>query len=867
MVNIQDSQGAVFSCRLLLDSGSQSHFMTESLATSLGLKRHKSPMLVTGINTKTTAIRHTLRTVIKSRYNGFQQELEFSVIPRITDELPTAHTDRNLLHIPKNINLADPQFHVPHKVDGLLGADIFFSLLCIGQIKHDNQPTLQKTVLGWIVCGRTNNQNSNHIKKQTVCNFSHNLNLEELMSAFWEVENCENRHPLSKQEQECEEHYMSHVSRTDTGRIMVQLPFSKEISQLGSSREQAETRLKSLEQRLSRHASLRESYVAFMDEYHKSNHMELVEEEREPEDHYYMPHHPVIKNSSLNTKIRVVFDASSRTSTGISLNQALMVGPTIQRDLIDILLSFRLPRYVFCADIKQMYRQVLMHPIHRDFQRIVWRRDSDQPIQIYKLNTVTYGTSAAPYLAIKSLHYLADLESVEFPLASRCIKNDFYVDDVLTGCNSMETVQRLQRELVLLLKRGGFELHKWCSNNPQLLEFIDSDNIESEYLIQGGHDTKKTLGVRWKPDTDTFHYKTTPYTAIGPVTKRSILSEICRLFDPLGLISPVLVKAKVLMQTLWQLEISWDETVPTHIYNTWTQYKKQLEELNNLVINRRITSLLDVSTIEFHGFCDASERCFGACIYLRCTDVNGKTSTYLLCAKSRVAPIKNISLPRLELCGAVLLARLTKKISNTLGSNINSYTFWTDSTILLHWLASPPNTWKTFVANRVSEIQTATKHGTWYHIKSQQNPADILSRGAFPKELINCALWWTGPPWLAQERECWPSSLSCDFKSTICKSIELEERKTTIAHTSINSTFELKTKYSCWAKLLRITAYCKRFIHNLKTPANNIKCGPLMVEEIQNARVFWIRQIHLLYFSEEIHDLNYTCLLYTSRCV
>lgn len=246
----------------------------------------------------------------------------------------------------------------------------------------------------------------------------------------------------------------------------------------------------------------------------------------------YLPHHGVTKEASSSTKLRVVFDASSKNNKGVALNDILLCGPVLQDNLIDIVLRFRFHKVMLTADLQKMYRQVLIHPVDRKVQRILWRFSFEEPIQEYQLNTVTYGQSCASYLAIRCLRVLA-IEGKEcYSMASSALLSDTYIDDIITGADSMEEARDLQRQLIELLLKGGFEAHKWCSNlNSTLLDVPTNLKESRSNLDFDANDIISTLGLVWNPAADEFLFKV--QLAARVTTKRAMLSEISKLFDPL----------------------------------------------------------------------------------------------------------------------------------------------------------------------------------------------------------------------------------------------------------------------------------------------------------------------------------------------
>ncbi|XP_017491315.1 PREDICTED: uncharacterized protein LOC108379473 [Rhagoletis zephyria] len=247
--------------------------------------------------------------------------------------------------------------------------------------------------------------------------------------------------------------------------------------------------------------------------------------------HYFIPHHHVLKPSSSTTKLRVVFDASSKTSSGVSLNELLLVGPAIQTDLLSTVLRFRYYTYVFTADISKMYRQVSLHPNDRRFHYILWRSDGRDPIAIYQLCTVTYDTTSASFLATRALRQLCIDEQHTYPRAADAAIHAFYVDDILTGANTLSEAIDLQFQLKTMLAKGGFELRKWCANHTEILNGTPDEGKEKFFQIKGDN-AIKTLGVIWNPFIDKFLYEKPDSIAKPATTKRSVLSQIAQLFDP-----------------------------------------------------------------------------------------------------------------------------------------------------------------------------------------------------------------------------------------------------------------------------------------------------------------------------------------------
>lgn len=312
-------------------------------------------------------------------------------------------------------------------------------------------------------------------------------------------------------------------------------------------------------------------------------------------------------------------------------------------------------KYAMIADIAKMYRQVLVDESQTPLQRIIWRDEPHERIKEFELLTLTYGTAPASFFAIKSIRTLAEIESKYFPVGSQIVMRDFYVDDLITGANSMTRALQIREETMKLLEKGGFVLRKWASNKMELLKNIPESSVASSIRSLDKEGIFKTLGIQWNPIEDVFQYhvRMDSNYAQRP-TKRTILLCIAQIFDLLGLLGPVIILAKLFIQRLWTLQVDWDESLPADVYTEWITYRSQLKQLNELRITRMALGAQNIACVELHGFCDASQKTYGACVYLRVTDQDGSHHTRLLCSKSRVAPLKTISLPRIMWCLVVV---------------------------------------------------------------------------------------------------------------------------------------------------------------------------------------------------------------------
>ncbi|KMQ85515.1 hypothetical protein RF55_15882 [Lasius niger] len=582
-----------------------------------------------------------------------------------------------------------------------------------------------------------------------------------------------------------------------------------------------------------------------MQEYEDLQHMELVEQSPNKDNdkrQCYLPHHGVLRESSITTKLRVVFNGSQRTRTGESLNSHLLVGANLLPALSDVLLRWRWHRYVLVTDIEKMYRQIIVHPEDRDHQRILWRHNVAGRVREYRLKTVTYGLACAPFLAIRTLKQLATNEEARYPRGAIALRRDCYVDDIVTGASTLSDAIATQSELRELCMAGGFPLRKWAANCEKIIAGIPQEHRLQKTPHSWERECHSTLGLRWHPLDDNFTLSIHPRT-ITEFTKRRVLSETARLFDPMGWLAPVVIRAKILIQSAWLRQLDWDAPLPSTDAQQWQRLFAELPQLER--VNRWLGTGNEDALLEFHGFADASERGYAAAVYLR-VKTNKSTSLHLLAAKSKVAPVKQVSLPRLELCAAALLTVLTAHLRNSLSLSTAPIHLWTDSKVTLHWIQGHASRWKTYVANRVSQIQVLLPEAQWRHVPGRDNPADCASRGISPTELLEHRLWWTGSASLTKEKIFWPNE-SCDVPNG-----ELpEERSATCCNAdAVDTESKLLLRSSSLHQLLRVTAWCCRWRHTTtRLPGT---APTLQPSELDDALFRWLRIVQGLHFSAEV---------------
>ncbi|XP_038106691.1 uncharacterized protein LOC119766301 [Culex quinquefasciatus] len=858
VVLVEDDEGVKFPARALLDSGSECNFMTERLCQRLKVQRKRSNVAVYGIGQANTKVKHKIQATIKSRVTGFSRRMEFLLLPKVTANLPTSDVSVAGWEFPPDVELADPAFFNSKTVDIVLGIHHFFAFFNSGKELElgVGLPTLTETVFGWIVTGNVENQDSNSV---TQCNVAVSSTLEELLTRFWACEEVATPHNYSPAETRCEELYSRTVKRGPDGRYTVSYPKDEDaLARMGESRDIAFRRLQGLERRLEKDPDLRRQYNQFMEEYLELGHMREATDLGEVK-RVFLPHHPVVRESSTTTKVRVVFDASCASSTGVSLNDALLVGPSIQDDLRSIILRSRTKQFMLVSDMEKMFRQVLVTEEDMKLQSIMWRDDPNKVVKVYELATVTYGTKPAPFLATRTLKQLAMDEQSRFPMAAKVALEDVYMDDVLTGADDEDQAVELRTQLDALLKSGGFRLRKWASNSPLVLQGIPDENLalsRTGDVLLDPDPSVRTLGLVWRPTTDVlkFQFDHPIPNPNQPWTRRRIMSTIATLFDPIGFVGPVIAAAKILMQKLRTLEdtngkkLDWDDELPPAIVQKWLKFYEQIPVLNDLTFPRCVIIPKAVN-IEIHTFCDASQDAYGACSYVRSVNQDGEVRVALLSSKSKVAPLKCQSI-----CGAELAALLSEQIFKATKLDVKYY-YWTDSTCVLQWLRHVPTTWNTFVANRLAKIQALTERGGWNHVPGVQNPADLISRGVAPADIADLLLWWEGPPWLKLSPEHWPSQPVLDRDEEAD-----QERRHVAANLAGGQQIDFPSfiisKFSNYWSLIRSVAYWSRLMKILRHEEGVDQRGLPTARELKEAEHTMIRLVQKEEFKAEWQALS-----------
>ena len=872
---LSGSNGCSKVVRCFFDPGSQTSFVRQSVIDELGLDGKNVKIAVSGFGggaSKSSLRKRIVFTVAPVDKSGQPQCIGALTTPVICQPAEAVEIHpRRWSHL-QNIVFPEEFPREEQEIDVLIGLDFYYSFVTRDIVKGgSSEPVAVRTTLGWVFCGPTGGHDQE-------CSVSMNVQigaeeqLNETLQKLWDLESIGIRPAESSiSTTHAEDVTLKKFKETLTyndGRYEICLPWKEDRIALKDNYRQAERRLYNLEKKLIHEPMKAASYGEAINKYAENGVAEEVPcDEIIPTDGrpvFYLPHHAIIREDKQTTKTRVVFDASARDSNGVSLNSCLEPGPALQPDLVGILLRFRKNYVGIMGDIEKMFLQIRLKEEDRDSHRYLWRDlDPKATPKIYRMTRVTFGVVSSPFLAIGTIQEHVRRCKETFPVASSEILRNTYVDDFTSGRDNVQETLKLQQSAAELMQKAAFNLTKWSSNSSELMDAIPERdraavslvNLESD--LAEAHPITKALGLKWNTITDNLVFgidvdvvKSKSKTVY---TKREVASLAAKLFDPIGLIAPFLVRSKLILQSLWTKGVGWDEEIPMEVSLKWNQWIQELSELEHLHIPRCYTDLPlgQNPKVELHAFGDASEVAYASAVYLRVVREDGRASTSLVMSKTRVAPVRKITLPRLELMAAVITARLCTYVKGAIDCAISRIVCWTDNSSTLHWIRGAASQWKPFVANRVIEIQSLLDPSVWRYCPGPQNPADLPTRGVSASQLRESHLWWKGPSWLQESEKDWPK----DLRSKPSSEIVDPERKSTVCVSCVvqpKEPFIDFTRFSKYSRLIRTVAWIRRFVSNSRVKEEGRIDSSLTGLEIQKGEEWLISHVQAASFPEEI---------------
>ena len=649
------------------------------------------------------------------------------------------------------------------------------------------------------------------------------------------------------------------------GRYMVSLPWKESMPHLPDNYMLCRRRLAGLLKRLNQDPQLLRQYDGVIRDQLCQGVVEVVPSSDEAEGRvHYLPHHAVIRRDKETTKLRIVYDASARAD-GPSLNDCLYTGPNFGQAILDILLRFRLHEIALVGDVEKAFLMISVSEPDRDALRFLWINDVDGPqsdVTVLRFTRVVFGVSASPFLLNATIdHHMKKFESTDGEFVKK-FRRSVYVDDVTAGAHDVEGAYEFYIKSKLRMAEGGFNLRKFATNSPEQRQRIyDNEQAsvggfetqrEPNPTPQSSHSTRQSseqqvLGVLWNADSDQLIFDISDiYRAMkdSPPTKRNTVSLATRFFDPLGVMSPISVRFKLLFQRICEAGVGWDQPLDGSLLTDWQDLASDLEQATPIEMPRYCVRKPNnsVQSYSLQGFCDASQRAYAAVVYLR-VETASDTFHQFLCAKTRIAPLKKTTIPRLELLSALLLSRLISSVSHALKPEINldKVICHTDSQVALCWIQGQNREWRQFVQNRVMEIRTLVPFDRWRHCPGVENPADIPSRGVSSSEFKErLRFWMHGPPSMGD-------GVQLDELPEECLAELKKKRGDKVIANLLSITKDALIScenYSSLKRLLRVTAYVFKFIQ-LVRPRKNVNshqpCRALKAEDIDTALAYWLK--------------------------
>ena len=816
------------SVRVLLDSGSTRSFITENCAQNLNLKLLEKNDFLISVFGKPAQNKNCniFQASIFKNLTSSDDFLDFNLIAvekicKRIQSFEISHSQREYVNN-NNLTLADPESSFTNylDIDILIGQDYYHSIVKDGKFELLDGLILLPSFNGTYILSGSSVVSSVQVPKNSpntpVLSIEHlavntltHQEEQDTLNTFSSLEAL-GIGPLESELSPVHESFNDSTKHNGT-RWEARLPFNNKVSKLSSNFSQAFSRLVSGHNSRLKHKSQQESYSKIMAEQLELGILEKVQSlgtindvrnrlssnpnafdqlAVHPEGVVvcYLPHHGVNKSGK---KFRVVYDAAARPGKGsYSLNDCLEPGPNLMNSLIHILLKFRLRKYAAKADIAKAFLQVEINVKDRDALRLLWL-EGDQ-VWIYRFARLPFGLTSAPFILAAVMLKQLDESDLDKETKDK-IFSSFYVDDQVWSVDNLTQLLEQREVSINIFSKAGMNLRQWntnCSEARSLFEKNEENELPTSETV---------LGLRWDVLKDTISINSERVLELigkTPTTKRVFWKFISKLYDPLGLLAPYTIKAKLLTRVVSSLCKGWDSRLPKDVASRVTKWMDDFKHISDIQLPRH-ASLPNCKSQKLVGFCDASGKAFSACVYLVSSN-SEKTVSNLLMAKTRLRPsnLSSQDIPRLELLGALLLVQLMAFVKRSLPNITEENIFYfTDSANVLYWIHSGTYNWSTFVANRIKSIRDSSPVSQWYHVNTKENPADLPSRGCTLQELKDQTLWWHGPKFLLKDIHAGSSKLKGYNKDidTIPEGCDKEIRTTLDFHmnkpTSLTSDF------------------------------------------------------------------------------
>ena len=813
----------------LLDNCSQGSFVTESCLKSLSLQGNPASIRIKTLNSEVTEDCFSIK--------GMNASSLFEIDGCTEVQLPKLYTKHTLPtdagEVATKMSLQNYEYlhhllqYVPDaslEVGLLIGANCVKALEPQEVINSRNDgPFAFKSRLGWCItgpnkccpndsisCSRISVSTTTPIKDEEMKKMMEAMYHHDFNEAPQFHGNDSSREFGQSIEDKRFIALMDEKAVLKNSHYVLPIPFRTPDVKLPNNRIQAASRAQWLAKKFLKNEMLHSDYKVFMDELLEKGYAIKVKTPAKEGKVWYVPHHGVYHPQKPG-KIRIVFDCSA-TYNGRCLNKEIMQGPDLINSLVGVLCRFRENEVGVMGDVEKMFYQVKLPEEHQDFFRFLWWPDGDssKPLQEYRMTVHTFGCVSSPSCANYAIKRTADDHFHEFGSEiANIVKRNFYVDDYLDSSHSSVMGSHRLNNVRQLCQRGGFNLVKFISNSREVLANIDdsllSKSVKDIDISKDQLPMDRTLGVIWVINNDQIGFRIE--FADKPLTRRGVLSTICSIYDPMGLASPFLLEGRKILQQLVKEKLDWDDQIPHPQRVCWEKWRHDIFQLKSRTIPRcyKPKRFGEVINTSLHCFPDASDKGYGVGSYLRFVNEEGSIATSLVMGKSRVAPMKQISVPRMELTAAVVSVRVSRLLQKELTYPDLKTFFWTDSQAVLGYISNEARRFHTFVANRAQFIRDNSNIDDWHHVKTDDTPGDDASRGLSITDEPKINRWFNGPDFLRHDETSWPIHTTIDVSPDDPE----VKKKVIVSTTSVDIKSPLcilEERISSWFKLRRIVA-------------------------------------------------------------
>ena len=840
-------------CRAFLDQGSQVSFIRRSVLEGVRYEKLGSETL--RLRTYHQVESDNVYDLVRVHfpYKGLIVPIECFVDEVLPEGTVYKGLDKHVFKFKRQGLMLADDYLDPRPFDLLIGLDNYYKLVHPG-FRHQGDLVLIPTKFGYALSGKYSNHPAqvSSVQIVTVLKLTASPLLDEVeincgdrnndLAKVWDLDSVGiGSGDHEKESSEVLQHFADTVRfRSEDNQYVVRLPWKRSPESLPTNYGLAVGRLRNLQRKFRKDEKLLTNYSKVIQEQESKGFIERVPEHQLNRDIpcHYLSHHGITKDSN-TTPTRVVFDCSARTGKGVlSLNDCLYTGPSLVSDLCQILLRFRLDEYVAVSDIEKAFLQIQIHEEDRDYTRFLWPVDPCDPqseLIVFRFKVVLFGATCSQFLLNATiLSHLASFHD------SNIIQRGLYIDNLQIHSPSENELIQLYWRSHQMFSSAHLFLREWSTNSSKLSDQIAFDGMAAALPLV------KVLGMLWDPVADDVKIQ----PCLDDVdldklpTKREVLSQFASVFDPMGMLLPTTIRTRIYLQELWKIKLDWDHQIPEGLSTQWREIVSDLRKVSNMQFDRRLVN--SASVCQLHAFADASNKAYGSCVYIVCGTVSR-----LVMARARVAPMRGLTVPKLELTAALVAARLIKFVYQAfeVELNLDGIYLWSDSQIVLHWLRSQKSL-PVFMKNRVDEIHSLLPDVVYRYVPTDQNPADILSRGVSAEGLSGSSLWWQGPSWLPFIKK-WPLWKVTTGDSEISvKDGEYSEIPVHVIVQGPPTVFEWD-RYGTYDKLLHVAAWVNRFCGKLKCSEDN-DGAYLTISELRKAELLILQSVQREMFYDEI---------------